>query len=127
MIYGAVNPLGFSLPIWIATMCSEMLFGVAGALVGKALSPSEAAVSRSGVFSISLLLGIIGMLLTLVYDVATNVVWGYVYGPSMLTAVLIGFVPMGLVHMISNAFFFGTCGLPAASAITKVYGRKKIG
>jgi len=122
-IYGAVNPNGFSLPIWITTMFTETLFGIAGALMRRITGEtSKIAVGKSDFVAVSLLLAAAGMLLTLAYDIVTNVVWGYVAGPDVLTAVIVGFVPFGIIHMVSNALFFGTCGLSAVKAITKVYG-----
>ncbi len=126
-IYGTINPLGFSLPILVACMGSEMLFGVAGAMVKKSVRIGAFGRSRSDFLDSALLFGTVGMLLTLTYDVVTNVVWGFVFGPNALVAVLLGFVPMGIVHMVSNAFFFGTCGLPAAKAVEKMYGSKGAG
>jgi hypothetical protein len=126
-MYGIINPLGFSIPIWVACMFSEMLFGIAGGFVKRLVKPTAFSASKSNFLTSSLLFGVVGMLLTIAYDVLTNVVWGYVYGPSVLVAVLVGFVPMGLIHMVSNAFFFGACGLPAVKAVAKVYGKKSVG
>ncbi len=126
-IYGTINPLGFSLPILTACMGSEMLFGLAGAVIKKSMKLGELSRSESAFLDSALLFGAVGMLLTLAYDVVTNVVWGFVFGPNVLVAVLLGFVPMGIVHMVSNAFFFSTCGLPAAKAVEKMCGNKGAG
>jgi hypothetical protein len=122
IIYGAVNPLGFSLHIWVATMSAEAVFGVAGGILGRSMRHSANSASWKRKPSGWLFLGAIGMLLTLLYDVITNAVWGYIYGPNMVIAVIMGFVPFGLVHMISNAFFFGVGGIPTIRAVLKVVG-----
>ena len=122
VIYGAVNPLGFSLHIWVATMLAEAVFGVTGGFLGRSLRLSgKGGFWKLGVDA-SLFLGAVGMLLTVLYDVITNVVWGYVYGPDIMLAIIVGFIPFGFVHMISNAFFFGVGGVPAIRAVLKVVG-----
>jgi len=35
LVYGTINPFGFSLPILAATMIGEAIYGVAGGLYGK--------------------------------------------------------------------------------------------
>lgn len=126
-VYGTLNPLGFSLHIWLATMFSESIYGVAGAFMRKSLN-------RDGINEIinrgvntCVFFGVLGMFLTFVYDVITNIVFGYVNNWSILFAVIFGFVPFGLVHMVSNAFFFGLGCVPAINAILNVVGGEKFG
>lgn len=126
-VYGTLNPLGFSLHIWLATMFSESIYGVAGAFMRKSLN-------RDGINEIinrgvntCVFFGVFGMFLTFVYDVITNIVFGYVNNWSILFAVIFGFVPFGLVHMVSNAFFFGLGCVPAIKAILNVVGGEKFG
>jgi len=126
-LYGMLNPLGFSLEIWLSTMFLEPIYGIAGAMVRKKLGASELSESKSERAITHVFFGFLGMFLTFAYDFATNIVFGYVYNLNILVAVIFGFVPFGLVHMISNAFFFGMGGVPAINAIWKVIGGENSG
>ena len=123
-VYGTLNPFGFSFHIWIATMLSESIYGIAGALARKALHPDGLSDFKNQRINACILFGSLGIFLTFVYDIITNIVFGYVNDWNILFAIIIGFVPMGIVHVLSNAFFFGIgCG-PAVTAILKVVGGK---
>jgi len=127
MVYGTLNPLGFSLHIWLATMFSESIYGIVGALVRKSLNRDSLSEYRKERFSACFFFGALGMSLTVVYDVITNIVFGYVNNWNILFALIVGFVPFGFVHMLSNAFFFGFGCVPTISAILKVVGGEKNG
>jgi LytS/YehU family sensor histidine kinase len=122
IVYGSLNPLGFSFPIWLSTMFSEAIYGIAGAFMRKSLSPKGLRGFKDERVAISIYFGIIGMFLTLTYDVITNIVFGYVSGWNILFAIIVGFVPFGFVHMASNAFFFGLGCVPTINAISKIVG-----
>jgi len=125
-IYGPLNPQGFSLPIWLATMFFEAVYGVAGAWLRKSLDLEGSDFSRDQV-NFWVFFGLLGMLLTFVYDIGTNIVFGYAYGMSLLYAIVIGFVPFGIVHVLSNALFFGFGCVPSINALLKVVGGEKHG
>jgi hypothetical protein len=120
IVYGTLNPMGFSLNIWLATMFSEAIFGIAGGLVGR-----NSFGIREKLPQLCLSFAAVGALLTLAYDTVTNVVWGYTVGPNVISAVIIGFVPFGLIHVISNFLFFGFGCVPAISAVSNVIGVNK--
>lgn len=126
LIYGSLNPLGFSFPIWLSTMFSETIYGIGGALVRKRLKFSESSELRNGA-DLYIFFGTIGMFLTFFYDIVTNIVFGYVVNWNPIFAVIMGFVPFGIVHVISNAFFFGLGCIPVINAIIKTVGGEKIG
>ncbi len=126
-VYGTLNPMGFSLPIWLSTMFSEPIYGIAGAFLRKSLNSNEFHEFKKERVNACVFLGILGMFLTFIYDVITNIVFGYVSGWNILFAVIVGFVPFGLVHMISNAFFFGLGCIPAINAILKIIGGENSG
>ncbi len=126
-VYGMLNPLGFSLEIWLSTMLLETIYGVAGGLVRRWLHRDELSELRSERVAAHVFFGILGMFLTFAYDLVTNIVFGYVYNLDILVAVIFGFVPFGLVHMVSNACFFGMGGIPAINAISKVLGGGNLG
>jgi LytS/YehU family sensor histidine kinase len=127
IVYGSLNPLGFSLPIWFSTMFSEAIYGVAGALVKKSLNSERVRAFKYEQFGVGIYFGIVGTFLTLIYDLITNIVFGYVSGWNILFAIIVGFVPFGFVHMISNAFFFGLGCIPAINAISKLVGGENSG
>jgi LytS/YehU family sensor histidine kinase len=122
MVYGTLNPLGFSLPIWLSTMFSEPIYGIVGALVRRSLSRNDFGKYKKERADACLFFGVLGMSLAVVYDVITNIVFGYVSGWNVVFALIVGFVPFGFVHMMSNAFFFGFGCVPAINAIMKVVG-----
>jgi hypothetical protein len=125
-VYGTLNPLGFSIPILLATMLSESIYGVAGGLIKKSFTENFSGFKKEQT-SVYVFFGILGFLLTLTYDVITNIVFGYVYSPSILVAIIVGFVPFGLAHVISNAFFFGLGCVPAINALLNVIEVKNFG
>ncbi len=125
-VYGSVNPYGFSLPIWVSTMLSESIYGVAGGFARKAFNLNKAGQLENHRFSTCIFFGTLGMLLTFAYDIITNVVFGYISGWSILFAIIMGFIPFGLVHVVSNAFFFGLGCTPAIRAVSKVTGGESL-
>jgi LytS/YehU family sensor histidine kinase len=127
IVYGSLNPQGFSLPIWLSTMFSEAIYGIAGALIRRGISSTQLTEFRHERVFVSVYFGIIGMFLTFIYDIVTNIVFGYVSGWSILFAVIVGFVPFGFVHMVSNAFFFGLGCVPTINAISKIVGGEERG
>lgn len=94
IVYGSLNPLGFSLPIWFSTMFSEVIYGVAGAFMKRSLNPEGLREFKHERVSVSIYFGIIGTFLTLTYDIITNIVFGYVSGWSIFFALVVGFVPL---------------------------------
>lgn len=126
LIYGSLNPLGFSFPVWISTMFSEAIYGIGGAFVRKSLKLSEPYELRNGI-GLYIFFGFAGIFLTLIYDIITNIVFGWVVGWNPIFAIVIGFVPFGVVHLISNAFFFGLGCVPVISAVVKIVGGENIG
>jgi hypothetical protein len=117
-VYGTINPLGFVLPIWLATMFTETIYGVAGGFLRKVLGTNL----KSEWWKASVFFASIGVLLTLAYDVVTNVVFGLTVGWNVIFAVIVGFIPFGIVHVTSNMFFFFFGSVPVISAINNVVG-----
>ncbi|MGB8779970.1 MAG: ECF transporter S component [Candidatus Bathyarchaeia archaeon] len=119
-VYGTLNPQGFVLPVLLATMFSETIYGIAGGLLRKGLTGLKGETWKASVFFAS-----VGALLTLIYDVITNVVFGLTAGWNVVFAVVVGFIPFGLLHEISNLVFFGVGSVPVISAINKVVGGER--
>jgi uncharacterized membrane protein len=122
-IYGSLNPLGFSFPVWLSTMFGEAIFGVAGGLTGKFLVlPKSIGKDRVGA---CVLFGVISVFLTFSYDLVTNAAYAYAYGINLIVALIVGFVPFGIAHLLSNAVFFGLGCVPTINSILKVTGGEK--
>jgi hypothetical protein len=101
--YGTLNPYGFSLPILFATALSETIFGLCGGLFPLKISLNEG-------FVPNFRLAVTGFLLTVVYDIVTNIVSVITVGVPLGIGLIAG-IPFSLMHEISNAAFFAL-GLP---------------
>ncbi|MEM3673597.1 MAG: hypothetical protein QW468_05195 [Candidatus Bathyarchaeia archaeon] len=122
VVYGSLNPLGFSFPVWLSTMFSEAIYGIAGAFVKRSLNSDGFDGFRNERVPLCLFFAFLGVLLTLIYDLITNIVFGYVSGWNILFAIVVGFVPFGVLHMASNALFFGLGCVPAINAVFQLVG-----
>lgn len=122
LIYGILNPHGFALQVWVATMFSEAIYGVAGGLLRRANMNLNNKSLRHSIF-----LGNLGFFLTLIYDVITNIAYAHVFGQNILVAMAIG-APYTLLHEISNALLFSLCFMPLISSlkVVSVYDFKNI-
>jgi LytS/YehU family sensor histidine kinase len=67
LVYGTLNPYGFSLPVLVATSLMESLYGVAGGFLGTNRNEWMGAGLTA-----NLKYGIVGFLLTFIYDLVTN-------------------------------------------------------
>ena len=92
-------------------MFSEAIYGVAGGFLRKANINFNGKSLRHMIF-----LGNLGFLLTLIYDLLTNVAYAQVLGQNILVAMIIG-APFTLTHEISNALLFGICSIPLISTL----------
>ncbi len=103
MIYGTLNPYGLNLPTLIVVMLSEMIY----VLFSRIALKLRVGLPEARTYD-SLMLGSIGLLSTLIYDLATNAFTGLLFYGSVLTGLLtMNFpIPMGIIHQASNALFF---------------------
>jgi len=118
LVYGTINPYGFSLPILAATASGEALYGVAGALLGRAwgMEPGGGGWASGARFAV------VGFLLTFAYDLYTNVVSVIVAGIPLAVGLLSG-IPFALVHEASNAAFFMVGVSPLLKTVRKLSER----
>ncbi|RJS91232.1 hypothetical protein CW705_04175 [Candidatus Bathyarchaeota archaeon] len=131
LVYGTINPYGFNLPTLIATCIGESLYGVFGGFSERLglKASSESFNANDGRFwREKLLFGIIGFLLTFIYDLFTNVVTAMVFGIPLLACIAAG-IPFTLVHEVSNFLLFFLLGNLLANTIQKmlVMGGEKFG
>jgi len=103
IVYGTLNPWGFSLPTLIVTTLSEMVY----VLFSKIALSFKPEWNRLNLYD-SIFLGSLGFFSTLVYDVITNAFVGYLFYGSIIVGLLtMNFpLPMGIIHEASNALFF---------------------
>jgi len=123
MVYGVVNPYGFVPQVWLATMFSESLYGVFGGLLGKSLVSFSLKDQR---FRLGVFFGSFGFILTLIYDLITNVVYAVTFGIPILVSIVLG-VPFTALHELSNVAIFSVGSIPLIRAIRKVVGGSTIG
>jgi hypothetical protein len=114
LVYGTLNPYGFSLPVLVATSLMESLYGVAGGLLGSN-GPSRMGTGLTA----NLKFGIVGFLLTFLYDIVTNVVSGLSAGIPLAVAMVTG-IPFAIAHEGSNAAFFFLGASPLISAVGRL-------
>jgi len=120
LVYGTLNPYGFSLPILAATCAGESLYGVAGGLLGSRIVQSNHGKDISSILFINARFAVIGFLLTFVYDLFTNVVSGIVAGIPIIVALVSG-IPFAIAHEFSNAAFFFLGASPLIRAMGLFY------
>jgi hypothetical protein len=116
LVYGTINPYGFSFPILLATSVGESLYGVVGGLLGGSGFP-EGGTGR--LWFINARFAFVGFILTFIYDLFTNVVTGLVVGLP-LNLVLLAGVPFALVHELSNTIFFFMGASPLLLALRRL-------
>jgi len=118
LVYGTLNPYGFSLPILAATCVGESLYGVVGGLLERRTDGNSYAADGGSLWFVNARFAIIGFLLTFVYDLYTNIVSGIVAGIPIVVALISG-IPFAIAHELSNAVFF----FVGASLLVKAIGR----
>lgn len=118
-VYGVLNPYGFIPQIWLATMFSEGIYGLAGGLLGKNLAFGNLDDQRLG---LSVFLGAIGFILTLAYDLVTNVAYALTSDLPIIVTVALGF-PFTILHELSNAAIFAVGSMPIIKAVGKLVRR----
>ena len=119
LVYGTLNPFGFSLPILVATSMGESIYGLVGGLMGK-IALRESDYSRGNLlWKTGFKFAVVGFLLTFIYDFFTNLVSGLTAGVPLYVAFMAG-IPFALVHELSNTAFFMVGVTPLANAINRL-------
>ncbi len=114
LVYGTLNPYGFMLPILVSTILGESIYGIAGGLASRVMRVGK---GRGA----DIRFGVVGFLLTVVYDLFTNIVSALVIGLPISVGLVTG-LPFTAIHTFSNTVFF-TFGMPPlANAIQRLIG-----
>jgi uncharacterized membrane protein len=122
-VYGVINPHGFVPQVWLATMFSETIYGLLGGLLGKNLALTNFNDER---FELCVFFGTMGFILTLFYDLITNVVYASTFGIPIIAAIVFG-APFTIFHQVSNAAIFGAVSIPVIARLKKLSGGKWFG
>lgn len=125
LVYGTLNPYGFSLPILVATCVGESLYGIIGGLLGSRFIRNNDKITTPRLWFINVKYAIIGFLLTFVYDLFTNIVSGVTAGLPVNVAVITG-IPFAVVHELSNTAFFFVGALPLIRTIGRLFSEGSI-
>ena len=114
-IYGLINPYGFVLPILIATATMESAYGLVGGLLGR----EGGKTIHSNPIVAGIQYAIVGLILTITYDLVTNIVFAVSFGIDLRVALIEG-APFTLIHMISNVSIFFVGVLPVIKGIRRL-------
>lgn len=98
--YATFNPIGMPIaPVWIAQIISMGIVGAIGGLAG--LQHSRLPISH---WLDRTLLVLIGVIVTAIFDLLTNLAMAWVIGPFW--AVMAAAIPFSALHIASNALLF---------------------
>ncbi len=113
-IYGFLNPYGWILPIWIATMISETVYGILGGI----LKMKSSEIGRAE-------LAIAALISTLLYDLATNIAFSLTFNVPILMVLIAG-IPFSIVHTFSNVALFSIVGPELIKLIERLFSLRAI-
>jgi hypothetical protein len=100
-----VTPYGLPpLPIASAQVFSMGLIGLAGGLAHRLGAVGRKRGSASRPLSLVLVIGAFGLVLTVVYDLLTNLAVAFVMGQFL--PVMFAAIPFALLHILSNVIIF---------------------
>jgi hypothetical protein len=111
-LFSAINPYGSGLAVplvLVSQVIGLALAGFAGGALARRAPPGR--VARAALIVAA------GVLVTLVYDLLTNVASGLVYGHT--GAILLAGIPFAAIHVGTNALLFATVGTALAGALDR--------
>jgi hypothetical protein len=111
LIYGTLNPFGFSFPTLVSVAVVEIVYALAGHLVSRR---PEGFYGKDWFSVQNIGFGVVGLVSTLLYDLFTNAIVGWLFYGSILVGLLtMNFpIPLGIIHEVSNFFFFALLSPP---------------
>jgi len=119
LIYGTLNPYGLPpLPTFVSVVLGEMFYAIAGYLVSRR---PDVFYGRTWLSVQNIGFGVVGMISTLLYDLLTNAVTGWLFYGSILIGLLtMNFpIPMGIIHEVSNFLFFALLAPPIIHTVKR--------
>jgi hypothetical protein len=123
VVYGALNPYGFILQVWLATTFSEAMYGLIGGILGKSFASINFKTNHLG---LSVIFGTAAFILTLIYDLITTIVYAPMFGVPILVAIIVG-IPFTVIHEFSNALIFGVSSVPIITRLERLLGGDRFG
>lgn len=116
LAYSVLNPYGPAHPLITASqVVGELAPGPAGAVM------AAAGIAGRPVMARMIALGAAGGLLTVYFDLITNVATGLLFG--QIRATLIGGLPFALLHVGSNIALFALLGPPLVAVFARYRAR----
>lgn len=116
LVYSLLNPYGIAHPlVTLAQVTGLALAGVAGGVAVSLGIPSWKPALRAAALAVA------ALVVTLFFDLVTNLAGGVVYGQMKLT--LIGGIPFSLIHIGTNVALFVAIGTPLASVFAHYRSR----
>lgn len=122
-VYGAINPYGFVPQVWLATMFSEVIYGLVGGFLGRNFVSAD---FNGQHLKLSIFFGTMGFISTLVYDITTTAVYASAFNVPIIAALVLG-APFTVLHELSNTAMFGVGSIPIIVALKRFVGGEKIG
>jgi uncharacterized membrane protein len=117
-IFEIWNPWGpFIPPIGVAVIGCTILIGVVGGITGKNVQYTETYDSKWFLGP-----GIIGVFLTVFYDLVTSFASSVTWGAPFSVILVFG-LPFTLIHVISNGILFGALTPPIAKVVGHLHQR----
>ena len=112
LLFTLLNPYGPAPPLVMAAQVLGMaLAGISGALFARIGGPGWSPWQRAWV------LAMVAVIVTAVYDLATNVATGLVFG--QMRVVLLAGIPFSLWHIGFNVALFAILGTPLAAVLAR--------
>jgi len=120
LVYGTFNPYGFNLPTLAATCTGESIYGIMGGILSGRLDlKTDRLRFHEEFWKDNLILGVIGFLLTFIYDLFTNIVTALVFEIPLIACLVAG-IPFALIHEVSNFIIFFLLGSVMINTIQKL-------
>jgi len=119
VIFGMVNPWGGFIPqIWLAQVFGWVFVAVIGSLLSKR---EEVELDN---FYYPLKMGLVGAIVTLFFDLSTNLGYSLAFGIPFAVAIITGF-SWSLIHIASNILIFSQV-VPTLETVLKKHFRYEI-
>ncbi|HEY2956235.1 MAG TPA: hypothetical protein VGK89_13435 [Candidatus Eisenbacteria bacterium] len=116
LVFSLLNPYGAAQPlITVSQVVGEIGAGVAGGVL------ASVAIARTPAPVRALTLALTGAVVTLFFDLVTNLATGYLLGQVRLT--LLGGIPFSLWHVGTNVALFAAIGTPLVGALSHYRSR----